>query len=120
MQKANYRRRKLIGLGDERPYRQAYDQRNKLTPSHSITSSASSKNDSRIVRPSLLAVLRLFSHAPAPNLGRYWRTLNVRRPLAPRWLRRRFPPARTNWRCLTPWHAACRVSTSGRRTQSRG
>src|SRR5215472_15382450 len=43
----------------ERPSSRAAEQRDELAARHSITSSASSRNDSGIERPSALAVLRL-------------------------------------------------------------
>src|SRR5215470_4260669 len=52
----------LLRARRERPCcRCAAEQRDELAASHSITSSARSRNDSGIVRPSTLAVLRLMT-----------------------------------------------------------
>src|SRR5262249_13995918 len=51
----------LLRARHERPRRRAAEQRDELAPPHSITSSARSKKDSEIVKPSALAAVRLIT-----------------------------------------------------------
>src|SRR5262249_4940122 len=55
------RHRRLLCSRRERPRRRAAQQRDKLAPSHSITSSASVSRLSGMVSPSALAVLMLMT-----------------------------------------------------------
>src|SRR6266404_9693609 len=58
--KSDHRHRRLLRPRRERPsHRRAAEERDEIAPFHSITSSARNRNDSEIVRPSALAVLRL-------------------------------------------------------------
>src|SRR5262245_21198820 len=60
--KADDRHRRLLRPVRKRPRRlRAAEQRDELAPLHSITSSARSRNESGIVRPSPLAVVRLMT-----------------------------------------------------------
>src|SRR5262249_22050296 len=52
-------RHRLLRARRERPSGRAAEQRYELAPVHSITSSARNRNDSGIVSPSTLAVVRL-------------------------------------------------------------
>src|SRR5215831_8397366 len=63
-QETNNRHRRLLSARRERPRdRRAAEERDELAAfqAHSITSSARSRNDSGIVRPSALAVVRLIT-----------------------------------------------------------
>ena len=60
MEEANYRHRGLLRTPYDRPrHRRAAEQRDELASFHSITSSASSTNESGSVSPIALAALRL-------------------------------------------------------------
>src|SRR5262245_4827589 len=60
VEKPDHRHRRLLRACGESPRnRRAAEQRDELAPPHSITSSARSRNDSGIWRPSALAVVRL-------------------------------------------------------------
>src|SRR5262249_22453097 len=63
VEKTDQRDRCLLRPRQDRPAdgRRAAEQRDELAASHSITSSARNRNDSGIVRPSALAVLRLIA-----------------------------------------------------------
>src|SRR5262249_535762 len=60
-EESDYRRRRLLCVRRERPGRCAAEQRDELAACHSITSLARRRDDSGIVRPSALAVVRLMT-----------------------------------------------------------
>src|SRR6266516_3918413 len=61
---SNHRHRGLLRARRKRPRRsRTAEQRDELASPHSITSSARSRNDSGIVRPSALAVVRLMTRS---------------------------------------------------------
>src|SRR5262249_23898668 len=60
IEEPDHRHRRLLRARRERPCSRAPDERDEVAPPHhSITSSASRRNDSGIVSPSAFAVLRL-------------------------------------------------------------
>ena len=64
VEKPDHRHRRLLCACRERPRgRRAAEQRDERAPVHSITSSARNRNDSGIVNPSTLAVVRLIARS---------------------------------------------------------
>src|SRR5262249_27249075 len=59
IEKPNHRHRRLLRARRQWPRRRAAEQRDELTPSHSITSSAMASSVGGTLRPSAFAVLRL-------------------------------------------------------------
>jgi hypothetical protein len=57
-EKSDHRHRRLLRARRERPRRRATDERDEFAPLHSITSSARSRMEVGMVRPTVLAVLR--------------------------------------------------------------
>jgi hypothetical protein len=63
-EKANHRSRRLLRTRRERPRRCAAEKRDELATSHSITSSARTRNVSGMASPIALAALRLITSSP--------------------------------------------------------